>query len=192
MTYFVNRVKFEDLSTTLRIFKAEEKSKALVLSYFSQEKNRQAVAEKYDSLQPFTVAEALQLSNAEQRMVALRAFDVNTIAQELEAIKLDAQTVKKKHIRWDEHLKPYEVEFEDTYELYKVESEKLGFSYSWMDSSIYFVKCNCPSTDREYYLYVAKEAAINEDAIEAIAWTMRFEGKPLTKAQYLNLMYTET
>lgn len=193
MEYFVNRVGFESLEMTLRIFKAEGKSKDLVLSYFSQEKNRKIVEKTYDTLKAFTVAEALVLSNTEQRMVALRAFEVDTIAKELEATLLDKQTIKKRHIRWDKELKPHEVEFEDTYELYQVEPQKIGFSGNWWsNAALYFVKCNCPSTDRKYYLYVSRDAAINNDAIEAIAWTMRFNGKPLNKEQYLNLMYTET
>jgi hypothetical protein len=41
-------------------------------------------------------------------------------------------------------------------------------------------------------LYVPQEVGEYRDAIMAIAWTMRFNGVPLKKEQYLNMMYSET
>ena len=101
------------------------------------------------------------------------------------------KTIYKKQIRWNADLKPYTHEFEDVYELYKVSSNLLGLEKRlWQN--VYFVKCKCASSDRMYYIYVHPEAAKNHDAIEAIAWTMRWNGIPLTKEQYLHLMYSET
>lgn len=193
MAYYINRVRFDDLQIVMSIYQRQERSKEEVLSFFSQPANREIVARDYDQVTPIVVADAIKLSNTEQRMVALRSFEPEEIAEGLDAQLLDSQTVEKKHIRWDKNLKPYEHTFRDTYELYKVSSDALGIESRWSTvNDIYIVKCECPSTDRLYYLYVPEEAAANKDALEAIAWTMRFNDQPLTKQQYLNLMYTET
>lgn len=193
MAYYVNRVKFEDIQIVMSIYKQQDRSQEEVLSFFSQPQNREVITSEYENTLPIKVKEAIKLANAEQRMVALRGFEPEQIANELEATLLDSQTIEKKQIRWNKDLKPYNHEYKDTYALYKIEAKTLGVDqWWWREPAIYFVKCECPSTDRLYYLYVPQEAAQNNDAIEAIAWTMRFNDQPLTKQQYLNLMYTET
>ncbi len=191
--FFVDGVRFNDLQTTLRIYRQQAKSKEEVLSYFSEADNKQEVARVYDSLMPFTVQEAILLPNSEQRMVSLRGFEIEDIVAKLDAEKIDTQTITKKQIRWDKQLKPQEVVFEDTYELFKIGAKILGVDRWWgQEPAIYFVKCQCPSTDRNYFIYVPAKVAKENDAITAIAWTMRFNGVPLNKEQYLNLMYTES
>ncbi|WP_299466350.1 hypothetical protein [uncultured Microscilla sp.] len=194
MAYYVNRVKFEDLHIVMSIYKQQGRSKEEVLSFFSHAKNQQIVTKQYDTVAPIQVKQALKLANVEQRMVVLRGFAPEIIAQQLDATLLDSQSIKKTQTRWDKDLKPYTHTYTDTYALYKIASETLGLDgfWHWREPAIYFVKCECPSTDRLYYLYVPHEAAQNNDAIEAIAWTMRFNDQPLTKDQYLHLMYSET
>lgn len=193
MAYYINRVRFEDINIVMSIYQQQGRPKAEVLSFFSQPQNREIIEKDYDQTAPIQVKDAIKLANAEQRMVALRSFEPEQVAKELDATLLDSQTIEKKQIRWDKDLKPFEHQYKDTYELYKIEGKTLGINeWWWREPAIYFVKCECPSTDRLYYLYVPEEAANNKDAIEAIAWTMRFNDQPLTKQQYLNLMYTET
>ncbi|MDJ1470391.1 hypothetical protein [Xanthocytophaga flava] len=193
MAVYTKGIAFEKLETVLKIYKKQARSQSEVLSLFSQDTHRKTIEDTYEKLVPLTIAEALLLSNAEQRMVALQCFGVEELVTKLNAKQLDAQTITKKQIRWDEHLKPYEHTYEDTYELYKIDAKSLGIErHFWREPAIYFVKCQCASTDRLYYLYVSEDIAQQQDAIAAIAWTMRFNGKPLTKQQYLNLMYSET
>lgn len=193
MSYYVNRVRFKNLETVMSIYKQQGKSQEEVLSFFSQPENREIINKEYAQAAPIKVQDAIQLSNAEQRMVALRSFDIEQIVHELDATLLDSQTVEKTQVRWNKDLKPYTHEYSDTYALYKIEAKTLGIDqWWWREPALYFVKCECPSTDRFYYLYVPEEAAKNNDAIEAIAWTMRFNDQPLSKQQYLNLMYAET
>ncbi|OJJ23190.1 hypothetical protein BKI52_02210 [marine bacterium AO1-C] len=177
----------------MSIYQRQERSKEEVLSFFSQPTNRTIVAQDYEKVAPIEVADAIKLQNTEQRMVALRSFEPETIVEALDATLLNSQTVEKTQVRWDEQLKPYKHTYKDTYELYKILGSSLGVVNSWTTvPNIYIVKCECPSTQRLYYLYVPEEVAVNKDAIEAVAWTMRFNDQPLTKQQYLNLMYTET
>lgn len=195
MGFFTQGIEFEDIRSILKIYKKQQRTLAEVLSFFSQEVNRNQVSAIYEQVAPLTVKEAISLSNSEQRAVALKNFSIEEIVESLKAVLVDKQTVKKSHIRWDENLKPYKHEFEDTYELYRIEAETLGIRSRWAwqsDFEVYFVKCNCTSTNRQYYLYVPQYIGMQKDAIEAIAWTMRFGNQPLTKQQYLNLMYSET
>ncbi|GAB4395415.1 MAG: hypothetical protein OHK0053_03050 [Microscillaceae bacterium] len=197
MAFYTQKVKFEDLEMVLRLNKTKGLSLEAVLKNFSSEETRRQIKESFPALPPFTVPEALQLSNAEQRMAALSCFPpeevVRQMAADLKAVLVDKQTVQKKQVRWDAQLKPYEYVFEDTYELYKISGEAFHLPNVWYERpDVYYVKCQCPSTKRMYYIYVPMEVGMKNDALTAIAWTMRFDKQALTKEQYLHLMYAET
>ena len=195
MKFYTQGVEFEDISTVLRIYRKQAKPLEQVVSFFSQDQNKETVRQVYETLMPITVKEAISLPNSEQRAVALKSFAIEEIVEDLKAILVDKQIIKKQQVRWDENLKPYKHQFEDVYELYKIPSKMLGLEPNWGDAAsldVYFVKCNCTSTDRQYYLYVPQRVGANQDAIAAIAWTMQFNGQHLNKKQYLNLMYSET
>lgn len=193
MAFYTQGVAFDNLETVLKIYRKQGRSKEEVLSFFSSSFNRQVIRMGYETIEPLTTAEALRLDNAEQRMLALRCFSAEELVTSLQAQLLDSQTIIKTQVRWDAHLKPHTHTYNDTYELYKIDADALGLErQSWYEPAIYFVKCQCASSDRMYYLYVSEQIAKQQDAIAAIAWTMRFNGQPLTKQQYLNLMYTET
>lgn len=192
MAFYTHGVAFDDLITLLRIYKKQDKKSDEILVFFSQESSQQFIKNEYERIPPITVKEAIQLPNAEQRMIALRSFPIDEITRELDAELLDKQTIHKKQVRWNADLKPYPYQYEDTYELYKIGASTLGITQFWREPAIYFVKCKCASSERIYFMYVSPEVGEKKDAIEAIAWTMRYNNYPLTKQQYLNLMYTET
>jgi len=193
MKYFVNRVQFDDLATVLKIYKRQKKSLMEVLRLFSNEENRKKVQTLYPKISPITVKEALSFANTEQRMTAMQFIDIEEIVEELEAVCVDKQTVTKKQTRWNTQAKPYEHIYNDTYELYKIQGEKMGLKKTWRGTpDLFFVKCTCASTAKQFYLYVPSEIGEKKDAITAIAWTMPFQGKHLTKEQYMDYMYSET
>lgn len=190
--YYFKKIKFDNIEVLLKLYKKLDRSKADVLALFAQEDNRITVNVRYDEIRPITVNEVLTLPNAEQRMIALTVFSPEEFISQINAELMDEQVVKKNQIRWDDALKPYEYTYEDVYSLYKVSSFELGLEYISKTASIYFVKCRCISTGKIYYLYVPETVALQSDAIEAIAWTYRFDNKPLSKQQYLNMIYSET
>lgn len=191
MSFYTQGIRFDDLSLLLRIYKKQNKSLEEILSFFSKEENKNNIQTLYPDVMPISIQEAMKLDNSEHRMVALSTFSIEEITKDLHAERVDIKTIYKKQIRWDADLKSYTYEYEDIYELYKVDAERLGLKKKlWQD--VYFVKCKDASSDRIYYLYVHPTAAKNNDAVEAIAWTMRLNGYPLTKEQYLQLMYSET
>lgn len=134
-----------------------------------------------NNMSPFTVKEALDIQNAEQRMIALKGFTPEEVAQEGGFQLLGEETLTKKQLRWtiDEegNMTEAEVEFTDTYTLYKGE-----FDTRAGKSVFGVVKCKDTSTDREYWLYVdittkrdSNNASIDwiKDPIEAIASTIK-------------------
>jgi hypothetical protein len=193
MAFYTKGVRFDTLDVVLKIYRKQAKPKQEVLSFFSATENRQLIEDKYETLPSLTIAEALRLGNAEQRMLALQCFEAEELISDLKAQLLDRQVLTKKQIRWNEQLHPYEHVYEDTYELYKIDATALGLERQyWYEPAVYIVKCQCTSTNRTYCLYVSDEIAKHCDAVAAIAWTMRFNGNPLSKYQYLNFMYSES
>ncbi|WP_448529154.1 hypothetical protein [Raineya sp.] len=196
--YFTQKVRFQNLEDVLKIYKRQQRPLAEVLSFFTSEANRKKVEELYPQVKPLTVQEALLFENNEQRMLAMRLFSPQEIVENMKAIIIDKQTIHKKQIRWDKHLKPYTYEFMDTYILYEIKGKLFVTAEnnrrnSFIDArNVYVVQCKCTSTGRVYFLYVPDEIGQKGDALEAIAWTMQINGKPITKEQYLNLMYSET
>lgn len=192
MAVRVDGVEFDNLELPLRIYRTRGLPRVDVLSYFSAQDNRRSILTGYDQLPPLTVAEALTLPNAEHRLVALASFDPASILPEVGAELLDSQTVTKTQVRWDADLQPRTVEYDDTYELYRFKLEQ-PTSFGGMHIDIFhLVACECPSTARRFHLFVPPMVGYQQDAIAAVAWTMQISGEPLTKEQYLALMYAET
>lgn len=147
---------------------------------------RDFVHEMWDSVIPVTVEEALAIPNTEIRRTYFDCIGIETLFKELKPSLLDKQVVKKKRTRWDDNNDPYEYEFEDVYELYEIEGKKLYEKDRWGQepAPVYAVRCWCTTTNREYWLYVPREAATGVrwstdtpkyDAIRAIAWTIRID-----------------
>jgi len=93
MTFWVDRVSFDDILLPLRIYKARGLCRADVLQYFSAQENRRLVIDRFDELEPLSLAEALQLTHFSQRLIALRSFDKETVLAHPEATRLDRQSI---------------------------------------------------------------------------------------------------
>jgi hypothetical protein len=148
------------------------------------------VEECWDTIEPVTVEEAFQQTNTEDRRVFFDAIGIEKLFKSLEPTLLDKQVVKKKRTRWNDKFEEYTHEFEDVYELYQIDGEKMFVKqneWSRLDP-IFAVRCWCTTTNREYWLYVPREAAVGQqwwsrdegneakaDAIRAIAWTVRID-----------------
>ncbi len=195
--YYVNRVAFSDLRTVLALFKANGKSLEEVLGLFSDPANRERARELFPEVEAARLVHAMRLRNIEQRMAALAMIDAKRLLHGLDAESVDRQTVFKTQTRWNSNGEARSVRYKDVYELFRIEGARFFEGIDWavqhgVGEDVYCVRCECPSTQRVYFLYVPREVGEAGDAIAAVAWTMQFEGRPLTKDEYLNLMYTET
>ena len=188
--YIVNGRKGYDLTTALRLWKTKYQTDFRdfvrdVTPHESLFDFRDFVESMWADIIPVTVQEALSQTNTEDRRNYFDAIGVEKLFKELNPELKDRQVIKKKRTRWDNNNDPYEYEFEDIYELYRMPGEKLYAADRWGNkpNAVYAVRCWCTTTNREYWLYVNKEAATgsqwgteddsNYDAIRAIAWTVR-------------------
>ncbi len=195
LTYIVNNRTGFDLTTALRLWKAKYADdyrdfQKDVITHESLKDFDEFVQECWDKIEPVTVEDALKLENTEDRRVYFDAIGIEKLFKQLDPKLLDKQVVKKKRQRWDENFKEYTYEFEDVYELYQIEGTKLFEKDRWGNTPepVFAVRCWCTTTNREYWLYVTKEAALGDrwwyndedgksqpDAIRAIAWTVRVD-----------------
>jgi hypothetical protein len=189
--YTVNGREGYDLTTALRLWKTKYEQdfrdfEKEVTNHESLNDFRDFVKEMWDDITPVTVEEALQQSNAEDRRTYFDAIGVEKLFKQLNPTLKDKQVIKKKRMRWDDNNDPYEYRFEDVYELYEMEGTKLYETDRWGNppNPVFAVRCWCTTTNREYWLYVPREAATGErwkvsnevyDAIRAIAWTIRID-----------------
>jgi hypothetical protein len=195
-TYIVNNRSEFDLTTALRLWKTKYADdyrdfQKEVITHESLNDFDQFVQECWDKIEPVTVEDALKIENAEERRIYFDAIGIEKLFKSLDPKLLDRQVIKKKRAKWDDDNKEYTHEFEDVYELYEIEGNKLFEKDRWGSSPqpVYAVRCWCTTTNREYWLYVTKEAALGDkwwwgssdpeekkaDAVRAIAWTVRID-----------------
>jgi hypothetical protein len=196
--YIVNNRDGFDLTTALRLWKTKyaddyrdfEKD---VITHESLADFNEFVNDCWNKIIPITVEEALKVENSEERRTYFDCIGIEKLFKGLEPTLLDKQTIKKKRTRWDDEFKEYTHEFEDIYELYQIDGKKLYDKDRWGNDPqpIFAVRCWCTTTNREYWLYVPREAALGRnwwsggdgpenipDAIRAIAWTVRIDVQP--------------
>ena len=148
------------------------------------------VKECWNDIQPVTVEQALKLQNTEERRIYFDCIGVQKLFKSLKPKLRDKQTIKKTRTKWDDEANPVEYTFDDVYELYEIDGKKLFEKNKWGREAnpVYAVRCWCTTTNREYWLYVPREAALGDrwwssdekertkpDAIRAIAWTIRLD-----------------
>lgn len=195
-TYTVNGRPDFSLSEALRLWKTKYEDdfrdfEKDVIIHPGLHGFRDFVKEMWDSITPVTVEEALAVPNTEIRRTYFDCIGVNKLFAQMKPKLRDRQVVNKKRTRWDDKNTQYEYEFEDVYELYEIDGDKLferpKDRWSRKADPVFAVRCWCTTTNREYWLYVNAEAATGRrwlyddrseekyDAIRAIAWTVRID-----------------
>jgi hypothetical protein len=195
-TYIVNNRSGWDLTTALRLWKTKYQDDIRdfhkdVITHDQLQDFGQFVEECWNRIEPFTVEDALKVENTEERRTYFDSIGIEKLFKQLDPKLLDRQVIKKKRQKWDDDFKEYTYEFEDVYELYEIEGNKLFEKDRWGNGAqpVYAVRCWCTTTNREYWLYVNKQAALGDtwwhsqpkdqpDAIRAIAWTVRIDVEP--------------
>lgn len=145
----------------------------------------------WDSVLTPTFADIAALENLESRRVAFKYFDMEELAARAGATPVRSETIKKS-TQWVTETGELEtVEFDDTYELWRIPRENLLRSDAPVSRGMdfFFVRMKDTSTDRKYMIWVDIKAVIQESStkryddldkaldevspIAAIAWTMR-------------------
>lgn len=193
-TYTVSGIEKYNLTEALRLWKAKypeyidfEKD---VITHSALKEFGDFVQEMWDSIIPVHIKDALSQENVEHRRVYFDCIGIQKIFTGLEPTLLDRQVINKHRIGWDDDNQQVNKQFEDVYELYMIDGKKMFDRDQWGrdPNPVYAVRCWCTTTNREYWLYVPMQAAINinwlggnrpeqPDAIRAIAWTIRIDVK---------------
>lgn len=191
--YIVNGRDGYDLTTALKLWKTKYENdyrdfKKAVITHESLNDFEEFVSSMWPLIETVTVQDALIQDNTEDRRVYFDAIGIEKLFKSLDPKLLDKQTIKKSRTRWDDEFNEYTHEFEDVYELYEIEGAKMFTNDRWgnePNNHIYAVRCWCTTTNREYWLYVPRWAALGEqwwspqdnkpDAVRAIAWTVRLD-----------------
>lgn len=199
LTYNINRVSGFEFPLAVSIWKAQHKTfdnfeRVTRGNYEGTEFDNffNVIAEAWDDAEELTTLQAFSTPNIEHRRVIFNAIGVDNIMAKLEPELVDTKTIVRKNLTYNEQGIIGEVELVDTYELYKIDGSKLftgttaGERWSRLrnDQHVYAVKCKDASTDREYWIYVQADAAKNNDALEAIAWTYQMKTSVYTNSIY--------
>ena len=194
-TFIVGGVQPFTLSEALALWKAKYESfkdfKEAIIVHSSMDDFGGFVQECWDSIKEATALRALAEKNAEKRRIYFDCIGVRKVFDSLSHTLLDRQVITKNRAKWDDDNKESMYTFDDVYELYTIKAENMfPTSSSWTGSNsdrgdVYMVRCWCTTTNREYFLYVPRIAALgsrwswsgNEgdkpDVVRAIAWTIR-------------------
>jgi hypothetical protein len=171
----------EALSCWKSLFEGEfVQFKRRVITHSSMDEFGQFVEGLWDTVEPLSTSTAFQEKNLERRRVFFRCIGVKAIFKNLKPELMDRQVLKLQNNRWDEENQHYVDAIEDVYELYKIDGKEIlppegGLNNSWRreQSTVFAVRCWCTTTNREYWIYVPRNIAEKNDALEAIAWTVQ-------------------
>lgn len=143
------------------------------------------VSEKWDSIPDVSVQQAFEEKNIEVRRLFFKAIGVSELFKELEPKLIDKQILEKEGVSWVD-IEEVPVTMRDEYELYEIQGSKLfpEEKNEWRvkNATIYAVRCWCSTTGREYWIYVPKSIGEQNDALEAIAWTVQLD---ITEPEYI-------
>jgi hypothetical protein len=165
-----------------REFEFDTGCKLLKLMHENEPCPMEELTDLWDDIQPITFQEIMQITNLEKRRIAFEKFGIEKLLSNIKSELIDSQTLRKTSMWVNEDGSFENVEYDDTYELYRVDATQVvdGAIRSWFsetnpNQNLFFVKCKDTSTDREYLIWVDGQQLgrnISDlNAIQAIAWT---------------------
>lgn len=122
--------------------------------------------EYWNSVKELSYKDGFKQKDSAQKSIIFELLGVENLFNNLKTLKLlNEQTIKKSY-----NYGGYKKEYEEKYELYSFEiSELLGNDIIFNRHKIcYFIKGNCPSTNKPFYVYVDPFLIQREKDIENI------------------------
>lgn len=111
-------------------------------------------------------------NDLEFRIFCFSYLGVGTLMTKLGAQKINQEEILVNYFKYDKNGNESAVKRINHYEVYRVENEKLGIPvWGRAEKHSYAVKCWCPSTNEEHWLWI--EPQYKSNALEAIASTFR-------------------
>lgn len=122
----------------------------------------------FDKVEPFTYEEAFNLGDDDFQRFVFDSIDITDMIKNLgcERINVKGTPVKRKQFDNEGNFIGYK-EYDNIYETYKVNGEKLGLT----NDDLFALKVWCTSTNKEHWLWI--EEKYKDDPLEAVASTFR-------------------
>jgi len=145
----------------------------------------------WEDIVPMTFKEiATEIKNLEQRRIAIGCLGLDQIVKEVNPTLMRSETLKKQTTWVTPEGNLETKQFNDTYELWKVDGNKWseGTDARWGADDVFYIRCKDTSTDREYLIWIDavdvartnnKDGWFSSDKskhitpIQAIAWTIQ-------------------
>jgi hypothetical protein len=126
----------------------------------------------WNVVEPIKFEEFFESEDRNLRLFCFNYVGVGNLMKRLEAEKINEEEAELNYNEYDQNGNKTQIRRINRYELYKIENKKLGIN-TWRetDQYSYAVKCWCPSTEKEHWLWVEQEYKGN--ALTAIASTFR-------------------
>ncbi|WP_343661275.1 hypothetical protein [Chryseobacterium sp.] len=187
--------------------------------FFTQILNK--IESLWDKVEPMKFEEFFNAENRNFKLFCFSYYGVGNLMEKLEAQKINEKEIEVDYIEYDENGNQKLIRKTNRYEVHQVENQKLGiFVWGGRQQYSYAVKCWCPSTKKEHWLWIEQE--YKDDALTAIASTFRIhsnlipyirclkrqgdllicelkekiapagEIRPLMASEYFNLLRAET
>jgi len=147
----------------------------------------------WDEIVPFTFQDIHNLTNIEQRRVAIKILGLERLASQVNPKLVDKQTIDKTTTWINREGKEETLSFQDTYELYEVNAGDLYRGSTdvngWnslldrrgivrlLDRKVHYVKFKDTSTDREYMIWVDTRSVYNTNHPETPVWSTPADAK---------------
>ena len=178
-------------------FPFNEGCRLLKLKYDECPKQFESVlGEMWNDIVPLTFKEiSTKFKSIEQRRIGINCLGIERLVKEIKPTLISSKTLKKKTTWVTPKGEMITKEFDDTYELYKVDGKQWGVGVSnrgWDTKDVHYVKFKDTSTDREYMIWVDVQSVYRTNderkdrwynssddfgskinPIQAIAWTIQ-------------------
>ncbi|MEE6127561.1 hypothetical protein V2E39_09220 [Chryseobacterium arthrosphaerae] len=125
----------------------------------------------WDNVEPITYEEFFTHYDTDFRLFCFSYFGVGTLMKKLEAKKINQEKILVNYFQYDKDGNKIAVRRTNYYEVYEVENTKFRHSFRMRELYSYAVKCWCPSTAEEHWLWI--ESRYKNNALTAIASTFR-------------------
>ncbi|MCT2561349.1 hypothetical protein [Chryseobacterium herbae] len=126
----------------------------------------------WNAVETIKFEEFFESTDRNLRLFCFNYIGVGNLMNRLEAEKINEEEAELNYNEYDQNGNKTQIRRINRYEVYKIENKKLGI-YTWRetDQYSYAVKCWCPSTEKEHWLWIEQEYKGN--ALTAIASTFR-------------------
>lgn len=133
----------------------------------------------WNDIEDISVTEAFSQKNIEIRRLYFKAIGTTELFKDLKPELIHTDSISKPGKTYTEDGKEVDTMIKDDYELYKIDGARLfpEEKQEWRATraTIYAVRCWCSTTKREYWIYVPRTIGEKNNALNAIAWTVRLE-----------------